>query len=186
MLRRTLFNNLLIIFSNLLVLLTLSSSLLAKPIDNLDDFLSQHNLQEVGKARFSVLFWDIYDSKLLTSSGSYKEKFPAEQTILFEINYLRDISKSDLIDKTIDQWQHINVSEDQYARYIPLLENIWPNIKAGDKLALLIQNQTSQFFYNNQLIGNVDVDNFHQHFINIWLSPNTSQPKLRKSLLGIE
>lgn len=169
----------------LLALLLAPSQLLAKQVENLNDYLSKNNLQEVGKARFSVLFWDIYDSKLFTSSGSYLTNFPANQTILFEIQYLRDINRDDLIDKTIDQWQYIGIKEKEYTSYIPLLQKIWPNIKANDKLALLIENESSQFFYNNQFIGRINQKQFHQNFINIWLSPETSQPKLRKALLGL-
>lgn len=184
MLKRTFLIYKLIIINCLLVLLLITTPLLAKTANNLNDFLSENNLQEVGKARLSFLFWDIYDSKLLTSSGTYQTNFPSEQTILFEIQYLRDISKNDLIDNTIEQWQHIKINKDEYSYFIPLLEEIWPNIKAGDKLALLIHNQSSQFFYNNQFIGSIEQEKFHQYFINIWLSPNTSQPKLRKLLLG--
>lgn len=157
-------------------------------------------LKEVGSARFSVLFWDIYDSRLLTPSGTYthseqtsyiREKTASNKSsphLLFEIRYLRDISKEDLINKTIEQWQHLGINERSYKAYIQALEALWPNITAGDNLSLLIEHNRSVFYYNNDLIGAVSNNKvlpFGALFLDIWLSPQTSQPELRKELLGI-
>jgi hypothetical protein len=150
---------------------------------NLDSIIKQHQFQLVGKTTFSVLFWDIYTSKLLTSSGKYpinKEK----EKLIFEIKYLADISSEDLIERTEEQWQHIGVSSNYYQYFTPKLKNIWPDIVEGDTLSLLINKQESYFYFNQQFIGSIKSPEFGQFFIDIWLAENTSQPKLRKELLG--
>jgi hypothetical protein len=145
--------------------------------------LNKDNFTVIGKAKFSVLFWDIYQSTLLTTSGNYPIKNKQHQ-LLFEINYLKDISRDELIERTVQQWQHIGIKTANYQDYIPALKRIWPNIKKGDTLSLVITNQNSAFYFNQQYIGSINDAAFGQRFIDIWLARNTSQPKLRKQLLG--
>lgn len=141
------------------------------------------DLKKVGEAKFSVLFWDIYKSKLFTSSGQYPKALDNE-TVLYQITYLRDITRKDLIEKTIEQWQYQKVESDLYSGYIPKLENIWPNISEGDNLTLVIDKNVSYFYYNAKCVGIISEHEFGRLFLDIWLSQNTSQPKLRSQLLG--
>lgn len=173
-------------------------------LDQLPESAQTLSLKKVGSAKFSVLFWDIYQSKLFTSSGRFPNE-DKEHVVLFEIEYLRDIAKTDLIDKTIEQWQHIGLQEKDYQHYVAQLEAIWPDIVAGDKLSLLIGDNKSSFFFNQQKIGTIIEQSspntyqetsenmsmtgasntaFGKTFIDIWLSEKTSQPNLRQQLLG--
>lgn len=153
----------------------------AKNIDH--PALNKSNFKIVGQAKFSVLFWDIYESTLLTTSGSYPIKNQQHQ-LLFEINYLKDISSNELIKRTKQQWQHIGIPANNYQAYIPELKRLWPDISKGDTLSLVIQNQHSVFYFNQQYLGIINDPVFGQRFIDIWLAKNTSQPKLRIQLLG--
>lgn len=145
-----------------------------------DSFRSELFL--LGQAEFSVLFWNIYNSKLYASSDNFNVK-NIEQVTLFEINYLRDISKKDLIDKTIEQWSHIGLTSSTFGDYMPLLNQLWPNISKGDSLSLLVSKHQSAFYLNNQLLGTISDKDFGKNFLDIWLSEKTSQPKLRQQLL---
>ncbi len=141
----------------------------------------RQDLTVVGKARFSVLFWDIYDSALFSSSGKYQ----TNENFLFEITYLRDIEGEELLQRTIEQWQHIGIDAEIYQTYVNQLERLWPDIKAGDQLSLWVTPSESIFFYNQNYLGTIDGNSFGETFTAIWLSPKTSQPKLRKKLLGL-
>ncbi|WP_448568232.1 chalcone isomerase family protein [Thalassotalea ganghwensis] len=135
----------------------------------------------VGKATFSVLWFDIYQSELFTRSGRFSD---GEVDFVFKIDYLKAISRDELLERTIEQWQHIKYQEHQYQSYLPTLKSIWPDIDAGDQLMMVTSQDKSEFFYNGQPIGEINDANFGRIFIDIWVSPNTSQPKLRKRLLG--
>lgn len=148
---------------------------------------SAHELpfKQVGQAKFTVLFWDIYQSRLLTSSGSFSA-LSAQEPILFEIRYLRDITSKDLVDRTVEQWQHIGEKESLYSEFIQRLAELWPDIKKGDQLSLLTSHDgSSEFFHNGKSIGVIEAKEFGPLFLAIWLSEKTSQPKLRKRLLGL-
>ena len=137
--------------------------------------------KEVWRAKFSVFFFDIYQSRLLTETGSFNF---SQKPYLFEITYLKDITSEDLIGRTVEQWQHLSISESQYQPFIKQLASLWPDISAGDKLAIRVTNKKSKFYFNDVLLGDITNDTFGDMFVSIWLSPNTSQPELRHQLLG--
>ena len=151
--------------------------------DHLSQLLESHYLVEIGNTTFSILFWDLYQSKLLTTSGQY----PVEgknDFLLYEIKYLADISSDDLIKRTQEQWQHIGLEEKEYQGFISKLKVIWPDISKGDTLSLLVDSDASHFYFNEAYIGSLVDGNFGQVFLDIWLAENTSQPNLRAELLG--
>lgn len=143
----------------------------------------QLNLKEVGSAPFSVLFWDIYNSILYTESGKYSPENLSD-TVIFEIEYYRDITSKDLLERTIEQWQYLDVPENHYKPFVPLLQEIWPDIAAGDKLTMVVHHHQSIFYFNGEKIGLIKQKEFSRLFLDIWLSPNTSEKKLRAQLLG--
>lgn len=150
--------------------------------EKLPSNFSQLQFKQVGNATFSVLFWDIYNSSLYTKSGTYSQAL--SQDVIFEINYLKDITSEDLIERTVEQWQHLKNPKVLYQAFIPTLATIWPNITAGDTLTLVVQQQKSVFYFNGKKVGSIEEKNFSSLFLSIWLSPNTSQLALRAQLLG--
>lgn len=153
-------------------------------LDQLPNDFSQLGYTQVGKAKFMFLFWDIYKSALFTKTGRFDDNSSAD--LIYKIKYLKDITAKELIKRTVEQWQHLKVDESQYQSFIPLLEAIWPDIKTGDSLTLYRSQSTSVFYFNNKNIGEIQSNKFGKLFVDIWLSPNTSEPKLRKALLGQE
>lgn len=182
MLSRILFT-MMLNFSLLLASFHISASSLNDKSELLSEQVKSSPVKAIGSATFSVLFWDIYQSRLASTTGDfYADRHNDE--VLFEINYLRDIKRSELIERTVEQWQYVGFSPAQYQQYLPLLEQMWPDIKAGDTLALLVSPLESTFYFNNKKIGQIKQAAFASLFLDIWLSPITSQPALRQQLLG--
>ena len=136
----------------------------------------------VGRATFSYLLWDIYTSQLSTSSGEFD--LTENQPVLYSIQYLRDIKAKDLLDETEKQWQHIGIKKSIYSPYLMALQKMWPDINEGDSLTFIKKDNRSVFYYNDEFIGQIDDQAFANHFLSIWLSKKTSEPSLRKQLLG--
>jgi hypothetical protein len=58
---------------------------------------------------------------------------------------------------------------------------------SGDEMTMLYQpGQPTRFFKNGALTGEVSEPGFAQDFFGVWLSPATSEPDLRKSLLNLK
>ncbi len=142
--------------------------------------------KQTGNASFSYLFWDVYDSVLYTSKGAFSKTEPWQKQgpLILEIQYKRDIDANDLIDSTIEQWRHLKFNESQYSKYVPWFKETWPNLKKGDRLAILMHSDYSVFFYNNKWLATQKDTTFAHIFLSIWLAKETSEPKLRNQLLG--
>jgi hypothetical protein len=150
---------------------------------NLNTMLDTRNFVSIGETTFSILFWDLYKSQLLTTSGKYPIDIKKDDLIM-DIRYLADISSDDLIERTIEQWQYLGIAPENYQGYLPELKAIWPDITDGDSLSLLIYQGRSVFYYNQQYVGVINEPKFGQIFLAIWLSEKTSEPSLRLELLG--
>jgi hypothetical protein len=158
----------------LFFLLTLSSQkMLASPTDN---------LQMIGSAKLKILFWDVYESYLYSSEDTYK---PNSYPVALRIHYLRDIDKEELLDRTDKEWKSLGLSNEQRKLGLSHVENVWPDISKGDELMITIdKNQESTFYYNQKHLAHIDDKVFGQQFLDIWLSKDSSHPKLRDQLLG--
>lgn len=140
-------------------------------------------LKKVGEAKLKVLFWDVYDSSLFNQTGIYQaDQFPQA----LKINYLRDIDAEDLVATTQQEWQKLGIEPTSFNAWIPLLAEIFPDIKKGDTLLLDVsENLHSEFYFNGKSIGKIKDENFGPSFLRIWLDQNCSYPKVRKKLLGL-
>jgi len=150
---------------------------------DLSHLREQSHIKEVGSATFTFLFWDIYSSKLFTTSGVFPLQSENDK-LLYEIEYFKAISAKNLVDKTVEQWQHLGYEASRYTPYLNKLQRIWPDIKPGDKLTFVMNNMNSAFYYNKRLVGVIGNMEFGPLFLDIWLSEKTSEPELRQALLG--
>lgn len=137
--------------------------------------------EKVGEGKMEYLLWDVYDAVLYSPDGSYSL---GSNPVKFKLTYLRDIKAKDIVNATNKQWQHLGKG-DLAKKYDDKLMSIWPDIKKGDSLTLLTDNDgKSIFLHNDKEIGAIEDSDFAAEFLAIWLSKNTSEPELRKHLLG--
>jgi hypothetical protein len=145
----------------------------ANPIQNLD---------KVGSAKLRVLVWNIYESALYTPSGEFEGIVPG---LALEIEYKRNISKKAFIDYTRDEWQKQSLYKDESERWLADLRNIFPSVRKGDRLVLKVADAlSSQFYFNDEFIGEISNASFTNEFLAIWLSEQSSYPDLRDQLVG--
>ena len=90
----------------------------------------------------------------------------------------------EIVKATNEQWEHIGKKE-LADKYDSKLLSIWPDIRQGDSLTLVTNEQgMSTFYHNDEKIGEINESQFSDDFLAIWLNEKTSEPKLRKQLLG--
>ncbi|WP_407333797.1 hypothetical protein [Enterovibrio sp. 27052020O] len=141
----------------------------------------------VGSASLTWGFWKIYDSELRTPSGVYNADSPLPLALV--ITYDRDIDADDLLDATVEQWEHLGFSADIIASWKPQMKNAWPDVKEGDRLIYVLDRKDGAFFYQpkqGQLTAYAALTNMPlaTAFADIWLSPKTAYPSLRLALIG--
>ena len=143
---------------------------------------SMHNLQYVGQGKMSWLFIDIYKASLFSEDGKYQ---PRQYPQALTIRYQRNISKKELLKATRQEWQKLSVDENLYREWLHKLSKLWPEIKEGDSLTFLVSsNGHGDFYHNDNWLGRIDNPEFSDAFLSIWLSEHTSEPGLRRKLIG--
>ena len=135
----------------------------------------------VGQGQLTWAFWVIYDSELRTPTGSYSDN---QQELVLIIDYRRDITKKALLEATGDQWQHLGIKAEQRTLWLKQLDSIWPDIQEGDQLAFVLTRQGGRFYQKEEPLGERLNLGISRAFIDIWLSPKTAYPELRKNLIG--
>lgn len=139
-------------------------------------------LKRVGQGEMSWLFIDLYQAALYSSSGKYQDKVYPQA---LKISYRRDIDKDDLVTATQKQWKKLSLDDALYQPWLKKLTQLWPDIQKGDELVFMVETDGGGLFYhNNQLLGGVNSKQFSNAFLSIWLSPKTTEPKLRRQLIG--
>lgn len=143
------------------------------------------NWQTVGQAKLKWGFWTIYDSKLLTPSGLYEH---IKEPLVLEITYNRTISSQELLDATVEQWQHLKFTQAQINSWVAQMQEVWPNVRSGDKLIYSL-NKKGVFYYQPLgekaiKFGELNDEILASAFVEIWLSSKTSYPDMRKALIG--
>lgn len=163
----------------------------SKPDFSTDDW---NNWTAVGEAQLSFLFFDIYQSMLLTPTGEYQlSNDVSPHPLALSITYQRQISQQELLDATVEQWQKLGYSRREMTSWHRTLQTVFPNVKKGHQLIYVTNGKSGQFYSrksatdnaNGNLIGQVDDESLNDAFLAIWLSPETQYPKLRENLLGI-
>lgn len=140
------------------------------------------SLKRVGKGEMSWLFIDLYHATFYSKTGEYQEQVYPQA---LKIVYQRDIDKDDLVSATEKEWQKLSLDAKQYQQWLPALRLLWPDIKKGDNLLFRVEaDGRGLFYHNNQLLGGINGNQFPAAFLSIWLSENSSEPRLRRQLIG--
>ncbi len=140
------------------------------------------DLELVGEGRLKVLFWSVYDSRLYTADGAYRD---GQRPLRFDIEYLISVDAADLVSRTRQEWQFQNLGHPRQAEWLERLSALWPDISKGDVLSLEVDERgSSRFLLNGEQLGSIEDDAFARQFLAIWLAPETSQPELRLALTG--
>ena len=139
-------------------------------------------LKKVGEARLRVFLWSIYNSRLYTPSGTYRD---GERPLRLEIEYLINVRRAALVERTGDEWDAMGRRHPHQDLWLTRLDELWPDIREKDVLSIEIDHENrSTFYFNGERLGRIDDPDFGPQFVDIWLSEDSTRPALREALLG--
>ena len=141
------------------------------------------NAAQVGSGRLSVVFWDVYDATLYAPNG----KWNAHSPYALSIHYFREIAGVDIAKRSEEEIRKQGFTDDaKLAEWQAEMRGIFPDVKNGSKLtAIFTPRKSTDFYSDGTHIGSIRGDEFAAYFFNIWLSEKTSEPDLRRKLLGL-
>lgn len=141
--------------------------------------------RKLGQARLVVLGFNIYDAKLWVKEGFSAPNYP-NSSFALELRYLRNFSGISIADRSLKEMRNIgSVSDSKAQDWLDLMRKIFPDIKKGDQLIGIHRaDGSASFLLNGKQIGEVRDTEFNRLFFGIWLSSKTSEPKMRRELIG--
>ena len=164
--------------ASLLLLAPLETVARASVIRELQD------MQLIGEARMRVLLWDVYDARLLSPAGRYTESEP----FALSLTYLRDLDGEKIAARSIEEMRKQGLTDEvALERWYRSLVGIIPNVRERDEIVgLAAADGSTRFFLDGTPIGEIRDAAFTRAFFDIWLGQNTSEPRLRDQLLGVQ
>ena len=102
-----------------------------------------------------------------------------------ELEYRRAFDGPAIAKRSLDEMQGIAPLEPARSRqWLDLMARTFPDVAPGDRLlGQHDPDRGARFYLNGRLHGTVDDPVFSARFFGIWLSPRTSQPRMRETLL---
>lgn len=141
-------------------------------------------LAAVGRGELTWFGFSIYEASLWTKNGKFLSL--NDVPIALAITYQRSIDSEDLANRTIEEWERLGIFQNEQRQFWQKkLTQIWPDVKSGDTITTLVTSENiTRFYYKDNLLAVVDDPAFGTALLSIWLDPNTSEPDLRKQLIG--
>ncbi len=142
-------------------------------------------VQLAGEGTLRFLGFVIYQARLWVSPGFEPEDYTARPLAL-ELIYHRGFTAQEIAQRSITEMRRIGTfTPQQAARWQQALQAALPDVKAGDRLAGLYRpGEGVVFERDGRPTGEVKDPDFSRLFFGVWLSPQTSEPHLRKALIA--
>ena len=139
----------------------------------------------VGKGQLTFWGFQVYNARLWALPGFSADNL-ASQTFALELAYLRGFESKAVAERSITEMRRAAaISEAQAKAWITEMMRVLPNTKAGDRVTgVNLPGTGALFLLNGKLTGEIRDPEFARLFFGIWLSPKTSEPKLRSALLA--
>ena len=141
--------------------------------------------QAVGQGLLRVWGFEVYGASLWAAPGFDAQRFAAQRFGL-ELHYRRAFSGRDIAQRSIDETRGIGaLTPEQATRWQQAMGALFPDVAPGDRiLGLHVPGSGARFYLNGRLLGEIADEGFSARFFGIWLSPATSQPRLREALIA--
>ena len=141
--------------------------------------------QRIGAGRLTVWGFQVYDARLWAQPG-FRAAHVDRTPLALELSYLRAFKAEEIAERSIREMRRSKpVSDAQAARWTADLLRVIPDVRTGDRVMGIHQPGVgAAFWVNGKNTGEVQDAEFARLFFGIWLSPNTSEPKLRDALLA--
>ncbi len=142
-------------------------------------------LRAAGSGTYRYWGFDVYQASLWVEPG-FESALLARQRYALELQYLRAFKGRDIAQRSLDEMRRLDAIPDAQARnWLEAMQAAFPDVAAGDRLlGVHLPGRGAQFFHNGRLTAEIADAGFARLFFGIWLSEQTSAPRLRAALFG--
>lgn len=138
-----------------------------------------------GQGSLRFLGMEIYQARLWVAP-QFRPADYAAHPLALELDYQRSFTAKAIATRSIEEMRRVGTFTPlQAQRWQQALQEALPDVKAGDRITGLYQPGAGAVFrYQGRTVGEVADPEFARLFFGIWLSPQTSEPRLRQALLS--
>ena len=138
----------------------------------------------IGNGRLRYFGLSVYDAALWALPGFEPAEF-SQQRFALSLTYLRAFTASDIAQRSLQEIRRVHqVAPDTARVWLTALQEVLPDVAAGDRLTALHPPGGVAFWHQGRRIGGMGDAAFGTKFFGIWLGEATSEPKLRNALLA--
>jgi len=165
------------------LLLAVGGAWAASPPQEVSTTLPEVTLS--GNSRFTYFGFDVYDASLWVTQDFSADAYERHPFAL-SLTYLRDFTGDAIATRSVDEMRRQPGStDDQMAAWRRLMQQLFPNVRKGDRLTGIHRpGEGAVFLVNGRLLGTIRDAEFSRRFFGIWLSSQTSSPRLREALFA--
>lgn len=139
----------------------------------------------LGQAKLRFWGLEVYDASLWVGPGFQPASF-AQHPFALELVYRRALVGERIAQRSLDEMQALpGFDAARGPAWLTAMKALFPDVASGDRLTGLHRpGAGAAFRLNGRTLGTVDDPAFASLFFGIWLSPATSEPRMRQGLLG--
>ena len=140
----------------------------------------------LGSGRLTFMMLHVYDARLWVADDFKADGF-ASMPLALELEYARTLHGKLIAERSLEEMKRQGaVGDEAGERWLAAMRQAFPDVAKGDRLTGLHRpGESARFFMNGKARSEIRDADFARRFFGIWLSPQTSEPKLRQSLLGL-
>lgn len=139
----------------------------------------------VGQGQLTFFGLKVYDARLWAAPGFDPARF-GQQPLALSLAYLRGLKGPLIAERSLKEMRPLpGFDASREGAWLARMTELFPDVSNGDTLVgVNLPGLGARFVLNGQVRGQVDDPLFARLFFGIWLAPQTSEPALRKALLG--
>jgi Chalcone isomerase-like len=139
----------------------------------------------LGSGRLRFLGLHVYDARLWSTQALAGADWPT-RALALEIEYARRLDGRAIAERSLGEMRRQrDIAGDIAERWLGTMTTLFPDVDAGDRITGVQRpGEGARFFANGAARGEVRDPEFARLFFGIWLSEQSSQPALRRALLG--
>jgi len=125
-----------------------------------------------------------YDAALWTDAPHWTMQAPFALTLTYHMSF----STNEIVSRSLEEMKRDDpkLGDATLSKYRALMTSLFPDVKSGDEITgLHMPDGTTRIFRNGRPTGQASDPQFARAFFGIWLSAQTSEPRLRAQLLHL-
>lgn len=143
-----------------------------------------------GEARLRWMGLRVYDARLWVAGADVGADWAAVERaaapLALEIEYARALDGERIAERSLAEMRRQgDIAPELAERWLDTMRRLFPDVAERDRITgVLLPPGRARFFVNARPAGEVQDAEFARRFFGIWLAPQTSEPALRRALLG--